>query len=109
MMTHKAHQKNTMTQYVSFAVRDRLGRQIGANITTYECDFAPQPDGLRDWGYDIPPGHYFAFEPHAARNRQDYGAAQPTRYFTTAQQRGDAIAAYLKGAQKRYKLGHLHA
>jgi len=102
MLTVQTAPHNLVTTYVSFVVRDTKGREMGADLLTYEVDFVPAPPDA-PWGYERAPGHYFAFKPHATRNRQPYGASPPTRYFSTAARRDTAVAAYLSRARRRYR------
>jgi len=101
MLTIQTNLINLVDTYVSFVVADRQGRRLGAEVLTWEVDFAQAPE-TAEWGYEaIPPGHYFAFRPQATRNRQPYGASQLPRFFSTATRRDTAVAAYLSQARRR--------
>lgn len=83
-----------------FGIADEKGRMIGAIIETWEVDFVPSDDPMR--GYStVEPGRYLAFEPHATRNGNHYGAGQRSQLFKTVAERDAAIAKYLNGARKR--------
>ena len=100
MLTVQTTPHNLVTTYVSFVVRDTKGRELGTDLLTYEVDFVPAPPDA-SWGYERAPGHYFAFRPHATRNRQPYGASPPTRYFATAARRDIADSRFNDSTESR--------
>lgn len=86
----------------SFGDLDERGRMVGARITRYEIEtIAVGPDAEGYVLYLAHAGRWFAFEPHATRDGQRYGASQSTRYYPTAGRREDAISLYLREAMKR--------
>jgi hypothetical protein len=102
-MTMKTRREDVIgsseTRYFSFGVCDPKGREIGVKVTTWEVHFI-EDTTLESW-YDREPGRYFAFEPHATRNQQYYGAMQSFRCFTSTEERRHAIEAYVNAARKR--------
>ena len=92
--------QNKEYKLVSLGYNDPRGRAMGARIFTGEVNFVPAPEDARSW-YNIEPGHYFAFEPHATRDGITYGPIQKLQYFKTEQERFVAIEKYLNSARKR--------
>ena len=98
--TMRVNETPASVKYINFGGLDRFNRVIGAEITTYECDFVNSPPE-RNSGYTIAEGHYYAMRPNATRNEVPYGPIQPTQYFKTEKDRSEAFAKYVKGASKR--------
>ncbi len=95
-----AKETKSKQRVVSFGVKDSRGREIGAQIRTWETDFESASPEVKMW-YAIKPGHYFSLNVHAVRGGISYGASQPTHYFTTVSERNAAIEKYLAQARKR--------
>lgn len=85
--------------YRESAEKDRLGRQIGAQVTLWECDFVEEK-GARG-GYPLAPGHYYNAAPHATRDGKPYGASQRVKRFLTKDERTAWVEAYFAGMAKR--------
>ena len=83
-----------------FGIFDPRGREIGAQIRTFDATFEPIPEGDA-WYYHMEPGHYYALKVWATRDGKPFGAMQSTRFFKTIEERQGAIDKYLKYAQKR--------
>lgn len=93
-------QPNRLVKKYDFGVKDRLGRLIGAEITTCETTYRPAaPDANIGWPKE--PGTYFTLIAQATRNGLSYGAGQGDRYFKTLEERNAAIDKYLKEANNR--------
>lgn len=99
MHTIQQNQSASTTQYISFAVVDSKGREVGAIIRTYEVDFIEDAYATCYWEH--PAGHFFLFEPRATRDQQRYGACQGWKSFATAAERAQAVQTYLAAARKR--------
>lgn len=82
---------------------DRWGRLIGGRASTWEehHEETGEPARADGRGFYRPAGHLFAFEPHAMRSGEVYGASQSTQYFTTAASRDAAVESYFVGMEKR--------
>ena len=95
-----------MKKYVSPSTSyDKFGREIGAQIRTFEVTFSPEkPTGETShcW-YEIEPGDYYGLHVWATRNDKLYGPVQPDHYYKTIDDRNKAIEKYLTSAQKRAK------
>ncbi len=100
MKTVRSEHHVTDKQLIGFGINDRLGREIGASIISFEDTFTQIPDDSRSW-YTMAPGTYFGATCMATRNGRLYGASQRDRHFKTAAEREEAIAKYLTDARKR--------
>lgn len=87
--------------HVRFGIYDKQQREIGASITTYMVEYVDAPADAQAYWPDKPIGRYFAFQPHATRNLERYGASQHGQDFDTYDARDAAIIKYLTQAQKR--------
>ncbi len=102
-MTYKsriAKETKSQQRVVSFGVKDSKGREIGAQIRTWETDFESTSPEAKVW-YAIKPGHYFSLYAQATRGGKAFGASQSTHYFTIVSARNAAIEKYLAQARKR--------
>ena len=95
-----------------FDVKDRFGRDIGAQVVLQRVVFEaiPEAETKRDeYGFPRPgypiylkaPGEYFTFTPSALRDGKMYGALQEPRYFPAYGNRNAAIKKYFADARKR--------
>jgi hypothetical protein len=82
----------------AFGRSDRLGREIGVRVETFEVDYIPTDAA---GGYTYAPGHYFGFRGQATRNGAAYGASQNIRCFGTRDERNAAVDKYVAAAYKR--------
>lgn len=87
--------------YYNFDLKDSKGRVIGARIQTKIVEYTAIEGTNLTAYWDIEPGVYFAFIPHATRNGEIYGPVQNERRFKTRLERENAIDKYLKDARKR--------
>jgi hypothetical protein len=88
-------------RHEDFGLRDKYGRVIGADVTTWEVTIESAPE---DFGGDystLPAGHYFALGTRGTRDGKGFGPIKYTRYFTTVAEREVALLDYLGGAAKR--------
>lgn len=83
MSTHAVARTTPILQTVSFGTQDGKGRELGANILTWNA------------------GGKYAVEVHATRGLVPYGASQYPTYYATLEARDQYIASYLTGARKR--------
>lgn len=90
---------NKTLSHHGFGVFDKKGREIGVRIELSDAVFTTIVHG--DYGYDMAPGMYYAFNPHATRDGHSYGASQSIQYFRTAAERDAAVRKYLAGARQR--------
>lgn len=97
--TYPSDDINSVKFSIRFGIADTKGRDIGANVMTYELDFSVSDDQSRGWL--VAPGHYFCARVHATRNGVNYGACQHAQRFTTAEARDAYVAKYLDQAKKR--------
>lgn len=88
------------SEYHEFDAVDSKGRKIGARVHFSVVVFADLPADARG-GYGMKAGTYFAWVGNATRNGEHFGAIQPRHYCETEQERAQAVAKYLKGAEKR--------
>jgi hypothetical protein len=97
---------NAQVRIENFGINDSRGREIGAQIYTYEETHTEISDEAAAASYSgyytgVEPGLYFGFRPHATRNGSTYGALQHGARFATVAERDAAIEKYLAGARKR--------
>lgn len=86
---------------IELGFTDQKRRRIGAQVCTWNAKMEP---GLHDGKYGrstLPPGPAFGLNCMATRNGAPYGAAQPSQWFATPEERTAAIEAYIAGAKKR--------
>ncbi len=89
-------------EVIGFGLFDSKGREIGARVTLQIREMVPvAADAPSYAGFNIKPGTYFTFTPHAARGGEDFGAFSGTRYFKSEAARAAAVAKYLADAKKR--------
>lgn len=82
-----------------FPFNDRLGRQIGAQVTVRHEEFTVVEGA--SGGYRREPGRYWSFTPSATRDGRPYGASQNPNYFNTQTEMDKAISTYFAKAEKR--------
>jgi len=105
MRTQITKRTETVSKHFDFDAIDPRGRKIGAFVITNETTFEDSPPE-HTWGYTMDPGQYFTLTFHTTRDGAAYGPIQPMQHFKTVEERDQAVAKYLKAAQKRAnKLG----
>ena len=86
-----ANPQNIVRTAHDFGHLDRRWRTIGSIVETWEAEPLDAD----------PQGRAFFFCPQATRNGTRYGPIQPIQQFATEADRAQAIATYLRGAEKR--------
>lgn len=101
--TKRTYSNQQLAVDVSFGVKDRLGREIGAKAFYADCEVTLEPEGtMGGWPIEsLGLGHHFAMTTSATRAGKSYGASQSPTFYATAKDRDDALAKYLKDARKR--------
>ena len=102
--THLVPQKNQPIWTLErFGISDNKGRMIGSYYTIGECEFVEYSSELHRGycAYRIEPGKYFFTNVQAARDTDQYGACQSSKYFKTMAEAQNEIAKYLASAKKR--------
>jgi hypothetical protein len=96
-----------------FEVKDRFGRDIGAQVALQRLVFEAVPEvelNRNKYGFPRPnnfrvylttPGEYFVFTPSALRAGKMYGAIQSARYCDSIVARDITIRQYFAAARKR--------
>jgi len=97
--TQENRQLQTMNarSVIRFEFRDAKGRQIGAQVATWNAVMEAREHGRST----LAPGPAFGLNVMQTRSGIPYGASQPDQWFATLAERDAAIAAYLDGARKR--------
>lgn len=95
-----AYGETPKTEHVSFEVKDKRGRMIGARITRNTITYSPQDEG-KTWGYQTEAGTFPFVIFQATRNGQRYGASQPLKIVKDDAEAEAVIAKYLAAARKR--------
>ena len=86
-----------------FGITDTKGRAVGSYYTIGECEFVDYDSELhRGYGsYYKEAGKYFFTCVHAARDTDQYGGCQASKYFKTMAEAQNEIAKYLASAKAR--------
>jgi hypothetical protein len=103
MKTQQTKQTNQGHYTQGFELEDKMGREIGNIMHTFEVDFIQIPEESNSW-FNQPIGHYYGMRPQATRNNKPYGPWQPERFFNTLDERTQAIDKYIVDAKKRAKV-----
>lgn len=77
----------------------RIGTRVYLSVEIWEETAAETK--VYGWAYATAPGVYYVMCPHATRNGQTYGAGQPFKAFTSADERTRAVTKYLAGFARR--------
>ena len=101
--THLVPQGQPTWTLERFGIKDNKGRMIGSYYTIGQCEFVEYDSELhgRYGSYRIEPGNYYFTRVHAARDTDQYGACQSSKYFKTMEDAQNEIAKYLADAKKR--------
>ncbi len=95
---------NYQTARLDFAIADEKGRPVGAVITTWEAD-TREYDPATDSGYTlmaVRPGRLFVASVQAARNGNQYGAAQRGEAFSNEADRAVWVINQTAAMKARY-------
>lgn len=100
--TVRSEPANKATVAHTFSFKDKWGRVIGAEISTFDAEWTLMTEEPKNWSsYSLyEPGHYFAARCQQTRGGKKYGAWQSEVFFTSAEARDAHIAKYLASAQK---------
>jgi hypothetical protein len=101
--THLVPQGQPTWTLERFGINDNKGRMIGAYYTIGQCEFVNyDSEQHRGYGsYHKEAGKYFFTCVHAARDTDQYGGCQASKYFKTMAEAQNEIAKYLANAKKR--------
>jgi hypothetical protein len=99
-LRNRSDRLNFKKEDFDYGFIDRLKRNVGAYVDTWEEDFevaGEDETGFWRWGT---PGHKFACRAQNTRNGVGYGAMNGVRYFDSEIKRSDYIRKYLVKSQR---------
>lgn len=98
MTTTRTNKTETQIAKHAFGTFDRLGREIGVNVYTFEADYEASENR---WGYTYQPGHYFVARCQSSRNGSDYNSSQDEKHFRTAEERDAYVTKRIADSRKK--------